>query len=364
MTTRKPLSKNEYLVIVAGFTIVLVVLLTAFLPYGRLRMTYDSRDLLDASQSVQTYVTGKNSEGHSYLVRAPLHPFLLSFFKNKMLAMWWINVLSLLASFFLIFMICRLKRLSNNLTTTVIVITVLFFPWLMNFQFFWTEPVFILLILCLSYSLLKEHPVPFVILICLLLFLTRKSGFFFFTASAVVYLTDRKWRKAITLFISGMLIFVCWQWFEFANRSTGYFGEMLGALDEYSRIFYLDAITSWFLPIVVPLLFRTILVLLVFITGFYYFRKELFLQFQQRQNVVLLSVAGVYTVIFITFTGASGYEDAERYLNVVYPLWMMMAVSIISQIVPSGTKNLRIFMVVAISLWLSYTLLRTVHHLA
>lgn len=364
MTTKKPLSRSEYLAIVVGLGIILAVLLMALLPYGRLQMTYDSQDLVDASKSLHTYLHDKNKDGHSYLVRAPLHPFLLSFFQNKMIAMWWINLVSLVSSLFLVFRISREVDLSVSLAVGVTIITVLFYPWLMNFQFFWTESIFILLILLLAYSLLKDRHILPVTMICLLLFLTRKPGVFFFAATAVFYLTQRRWKQAVTIFITGLVIFTGWQVLEFTYGSTGYFGEMIETLDQYNRVFYLEAMTSWFLPMRIPLTFRTLIILFISIAVFYSFRQKLYAGLRQKQNVVLLSVAGVYSFILITFSGASGYEDAERYLNVVYPLWLIMAFSVVSQIVPSATKIQRILFVSITALWLMYTFLRSVHHLA
>lgn len=171
-------------------------------------------------------------------------------------------------------------------------------------------------------------------MICVLLFLTCKPGIFFFTASAVFYLTEKKWANAVILFMSGVMVFICWQWLEFSYGSTGYFGVMQGTLDEYQRIFYLDAITFMVRANVYSTIVSDHSCFAVFITAFFYFGKQLFSQFAQRQNVVLFSLAGVYSVYFYYILWCQRYKDAERFLNVVYPLWIMMAVSVGAQIVP------------------------------
>jgi hypothetical protein len=363
MRLTRPLSTTKIIAFALGATVAATILILSFSPYGSLRATYDSQDLIEASSSFQTYLTGKNEDGHSYLVRAPLHPFILSFFQDKMLVMWWLNVLSLLASLVLIYQVCRLKKFSTTISLAVVAVLISFYPWLMNFQFFWTEAVFILLILSLAYSRLRAFPSIIIVFICLTLFFTRKSGIFFFPACALSYFVEKDWRNALLLFVSGIFVFAGWQWIEFSYGSSGYFGLMLETLDEYSRSYYVDAVTSWFLPMQIPLLFRTIIVTLSLIAVMVYFRHHLFPHFRQQQNLILLSIACVYTFILVSFSGASGYEDAERYLNVVSPLWLILVISFLSSVVGSLSKQERIAVITTGSLWLVYTFLRTMHHL-
>lgn len=345
------------------FILFAAVIIHAFSPIGILRMTYDSYDLIAASASFDTYLSGKNADGHSYLVRAPLHPFILSFVEDKVAVMWWLNLVALFASLFLLFKICRLNNFSVGNTLLALSATLLFFPWLMNFQFFWTESVFIALILLLCYSQMKGWRMSGVIIICLLLFLTRKAGIFFFVAAAGYYLTQKMRMEAMILFVSGVLVFAAWQFLEYSYGSTGYFGIMLGTLDEYYRIHYVEVITSWILPRQIPLFLRSTIVLGMLVLAVYYFRKKIFVVFNRSQNLVLLSIAGIYSVILMSFSGASGYEDAERYLNVVYPLWIVLGISVCTEGLASRSKNQRILIGAIGGLWLLYPFLRTVHHL-
>ncbi|HEY0771782.1 MAG TPA: hypothetical protein VGD31_15765, partial [Sphingobacteriaceae bacterium] len=168
--SKRPFIKPSFFV-VCGLLFLGMVLAVAMLPYGQVRLTYDSHDILRASENLHTYLRGRNPDGHSYLVRAPLHPFLLSFFRDKLLAFWWINILSLAGSLFLVFKICRNAALSVASSVGVMIVTGAFVPWLLNFQFAWTEPLFIMLILLLCYALQNNGSPGWVLVICVSLFM-------------------------------------------------------------------------------------------------------------------------------------------------------------------------------------------------
>lgn len=349
----------QYVVI----TIIIILITIAFLPYGQLRLTYDSYDLMAAGKDLATYLKGRNADGHAYLVRAPLHPFILSFFQNKMIALWWVNLICLITALCLIYIVGLEIGLTKILALINTLAVVLCYPWLMNFRFFWTEPVFIVLILMLCYLLLKQKKVAWILAVCLLLFLTRKPGIFFFPAVATFYYFTGGRKKATIMFASGILFFVAWQWLEYSFDSSGYFGVMLTTLDAYHRIYYFDAVTTWFLPRLIPLALRIVICVVVIAAFAFRFQSALWRWVQVRQHLLLLSLAGVYTVIFVSFSGATGYEDAERYLNVVFPLWALLITALIKTIFQGVSVPVRITIVIILSVWSVYPISRTLHYL-
>ncbi len=339
-----------------------VVIAVAFYPYGQLGLTYDSYDLMAASKNLDTYLNGTNPYGYSYLVRAPLHPFVLSFFSDKTLAMWWINLTCVLTSLFLIYSVARLCNLSQSASLGAMTVTGIFVPWLVNFEFLWTEPVFIVLVLLLSVAFLKKGNVLTVTVLCIALFLTRKAGIFFFVAAAALYLFERKRIAAITVLISGTVVFLIWEWIEFTYHSTGYLAAWLPQLQVYERIHYLDAATSWFLPLRMSLPLRVVVMLLIVTIVFLNFRSQIFSSSRERQNVVLLMLAGGYSITLIAVRGTLDYEDGARYLSIVFPFYLILIISVVAKILEQSGKMQRIFILSGTGLWLIYISLRTVHH--
>lgn len=343
--------------ILLGFIIVV-----AFHPYGVLGLTYDSHDILAASKDLHTYLHGRNQDGHSYLVRAPLHPIFLSFFGNKVVAMWWVNLSSILASLVLVYKIARINNLSANACRLAVLITGIFTPWLINFMYLWTEPVFIVFVLLLCYALLEKWSVTSVIVICVILFLTRKAGLFFFAAAAATYLLEGKRMNAASTVAFGVFVFILWEWLEFTYGSTGYIFAWIPKLQTYSRVYYVEAVTSWFLPLQITLIFRVVAVALLVLSVLVFFSTQLFGALRQRQNVVLLTLASTYVLILVSFRGISEYEDGERYLTVVFPFLLIFSINLLSRIWETSEKPLQFFICLVIGLWLTYISLRLVHY--
>lgn len=347
------------IVCAAAFMIVLIMS-----PFGQLRMTYDSYDLIAASHDLPTYLTGNNAEGHSYLVRAPLHPFLLSFFEQKMLAMWWINLVSLIGSWWMITWICRMQKFSLLFSVAVASTALIILPFITNFQFFWTEPLFIFLLLLLAFAMMRELPVMLIIALLLLLFLTRKAGIFFFAGVSGIYLIEGKGRSALIMILAALVVFTAWQWLEHSYDSTGRVLLMLDKRDSFSRLPYIEVLTSWFLPSKLPLSLRIVLVLGVSLFAWWRIRDKIFEFFADRQNVVLVCLAGIYTGMLIAFAGTDGYETAERLLSVTLPLWAVAAFTFTLTFVKANhSLFVRYVIFLSIALWFTYTILRTVHHL-
>lgn len=363
MTLSEQRLQNGWFTPVLGLAVITFMVAIAMTPYGQLRFTYDSYDILGASESLDTYLSGKNHDGHSYLVRAPFHPFVLSFFENKVVAFWWINFLSLLGSLVLVFAICRENKFPVNVSVLVVVVNAMFIPWLLNFQFAWTEPLFIALSLLLCYVLQRDGSLLSVLSICVLLFLVRKSGLFFFAGVAVFYLTEKKVFSAVIISLSAVMIFAALQWVEFRYASSGFLPDWLPKLGSYSRIHYLDAVTSWVLPLRLPILFRASMVIVLLFAVLYFSWTKIFLVSRQRQNVLLLSLALTYAAILIFFRGVSEYEDAERYLTVLFPFWIAFGASVVLALVTVSSKRVQILIFAVCGLWFLYIFLRMVHYL-
>ncbi len=340
----------------------LLIIAMAFVPYGKLNLTYDSYDFMAASESVDIYVHGKNPEGFSYLTRSPLLPAYLYFFDNKILGAWWLNMLSLCGSILLIFKIGRALNLQDFLLYPSVIVTTMTYPWLLNHFFLWGDAPFAFLILGLTYCLIENKSFSLIVGMCVLLFLLRKAGIFFFVSASAWYLFNREYKNALRVMAIAFGVFISWQILEHSYQSTGTFLNMLNDRELYERIHYADALTSWVIPKSIPLYLRTLIaVLLMSVIAFIY--KSVLPGFlKKRINQLLMTVALSYMICFIGFSGASGYLDAERYLTVVLPLCMLLLFSFAHEVHATGGIHATIFLV-ALMMWIIYPVSRTVYHL-
>ena len=344
-------------------TLCLLLIVIAFVPYGKVGLTYDSLDFIAASESLHTYLHKKNPDGFSYLTRAPFLPAYLHFFNDKVMAAWWLNMLCLTGSIFLIFKIARALNLHEFLIYPLVIVTTLTYPWVQNHFFLWGEPPFTFLILALTYCIAENKSLWVILMLCVLLFFVRKAGIFFFVSVGAWYFFSHDHRKWLITFVTAVVLFVSWQVLEHHLDSTSTFLSMIGINDEtLRRTYYVEAITSWFLPMKIPLFLRALLVILMIATTVYLNLAATRNFLAKKKNQLMLVVSFSYMICLIGFSGASGYMDAERYLNVVLPLWMILLASFAFEIHASKGTCSALFLV-ALTVWLMYPIGRTISHL-
>ena len=344
-------------------TLIICFIVACFIfgSYGKLKLTYDSYDYLASSQSFETYFKGKNPDGFSFMSHAPFLPAYLHFFNDKILANWWLNLLSYFVSLFLIFNIGRAMDLRGFFLYAPVAVSAVSYPWLQNHFFLWTEPVFSVFLLLLFFCLLRKKPFFLVIVLCILLFLVRKAGIFFFAGTATWFLLKRDYKHFIISGLVMIIIFVGWQLIElhFTNASPSL--ENVRALVSFSKVHYVDALSAWLLPRFIPLYFRLMLSGILILSTALFFRKPLTEFYQKEKNQLLITLVAVYLVSFITLFGALEYLDGERYLSILLPVCMLLLFSFCQEISSAYYLKRKIFWV-CLGAWLLYPLTRTIYH--
>jgi hypothetical protein len=360
----KALDHVNHAYTVYGLIFLLALLLFLQAPYGTLRLTYDSHDYMSASKSPDTYLHGKNPDGFSYLIRAPLFPAYLGFFENKILASWWLNVLSFVTSLFLVYRIGRSMILSTPFLFGAVLASAFSYPWLQNHFFLWTEPFFCVLIFLLVYALVQNKPIRWIVTLCLLLFFFRKAGILVGAGVAGFYLLRKEYRDFLILTSILTVAVVCWEivMFQFARTSTVL--DTVGHLTTLSRSNFADVVTGWWLPRVLPEWIRIVLCLGAIITMTIFFKGQLKAFFRKRHNQVLGTLTGVYLflVYIILQFGSLQYMDAERFVSVFLPLVVLLCFSFLHEISEVSDKKSMIYWGVA--LWMIYPVARTLSHLS
>lgn len=346
----------------AATLIALISLFLIFSSYGELKLTYDSHDFMAAGESWQTYLHGKNADGFSYLTRAPLLPAYLGFFENKVLAAWWLNLICYVTTLLLIIRIGRRLCLSGIFLYGPVILTAMTYPWLLNHFFLWGEPPFVVFILLLTLCMLEDRPVSLVIFLCLVLFLIRKAGIFFFLSATAWYAIQKDYKKSFLVLLFGTITFAGGQFLEHYYDSTSALSNIIPELHLYSRVHYADALSSWVLPRVIPVWIRILLIVVTLTVILLTFRVTWMEFIRKKEHQVLLTIASLYAGTLIAATGCSGYEDAERYLNVVLPLCMVLIFSFSKAILLQGGGRSKFFLALLV-VWSIYPLGRTIYHL-
>jgi hypothetical protein len=327
------------------------------------KLTYDSLDYLAASESVNTYFTGKNSDHVPYLHRPPLLPACLHFFSDKVTASRWANIFCYATSLLLCFRIGESLRMSKVFLYAVLIVIAFNYPWLQNHFFLWTEPLFTVLALWLTYSLAENKKLSIVIGICVITFFLRKSGLFLGAGAVGWYIFNKNKRSALVLGFVMLFIFALWEYvtFYFSDVSTSL--NILSYMNPLGRTPYADALTSWFIPRVIPVLFRLVIIIFFILYLVLFHAPSVASYFKKRPIQLMLILLITYFFCHIAFFGAPDYHEAERYLSVMLPLMMITFFSLWSDAYDNASSSLkRKIILTGLIIWSLYPVTRTISH--
>jgi hypothetical protein len=341
--------------------LLIAVVIFAIKPYNELVLTYDSRDYIDASESIHAYFHGANQDGATYLIRPPLFPLYLSLFVNKQFGAWLLNVVSFITSLYVIVLITAHIGLGWRWIVASVLLVTFSLPWLQNHFILWTEPAFCALLLTLMYCLLRNNSILIIIALCLALFFLRKVGVLFIFTTCLYYLLKKDYRKFVILSVVSLLVVIAWEvlCISLANESPSAKAiSMLMALDRSS---FADVVTGWFLPRKLSSGTRLFLFLATSVSLFVIFRNYLETFFRQDHIQLFLLYSVGYCLFFALLFGTLEYHDTERYLSVVLPIVCLFVVCFLSE-VPRSPKVQKIAFVV-FCLWAVYPVARTLTYL-
>jgi hypothetical protein len=335
-----------------------VVVFTIIRPPGRLELTYDSDDYLEGGLN---YLTGKNPDGVSYTVHAPFLYLYAAMFDNKELACWWLNVFSFGTSLILIFIICRKLGFGHVLCLAGVTLTAFSYPWLQNHFFVWSEPVFSVFVLALVLALVDDRSAGVAIVICVMAFLIRKAGVFLVAGSAITYLTQRKFRELFvlsTVMTAVVITLETISWYKAGSLATAHTALFLQALD---RSYHIDVLTSWLLPRYLSWPWRTVIILGI-AAGLVIIFRPTVVQWSENKKYrpIQILLISYLTIVFILL-GVPEYIEAERYLSVMLPVFNIMMLSFVNEVVAErGWKSA--LLLIGVIAWSLYPLTRTIFH--
>lgn len=327
-----------------------------------LRLTYDSHDYLAASWGLDAYLKGTNAEGYPYLVRQPLLPAYLHTFDNKSLAASWLNVVCFALSVFLCLKIAQHARMAGRIRALFIITVVSGLPFLQNFFFLWTEPLFIVLTLLTYYCLITHQRLSVIIVLVVLAYFCRKAGGFVFLSTLAVLLQQRK-ERAVWITAAVFLVTVmAWEAFtlQYITASAS-LNTWLHAIGQ-TRIPYVDSISSWFAPRLIPLLTRVLLLLNIGIMLWIWSGRTLSINRQVALANPLMMYGLTYIVGLLFFGGPAHPGDADRFLSVAYPFVIGGIGVWVSAHLRTSVVRGR-YLLLIWTTWLFYPLARVVHFL-
>lgn len=352
----RPLIRGSALFLLAfGFASLII-------PYGALRLTYDSFDYLVGGESMLTYLEGKNADGKPYMNRGPFLYFFLSWFESPLKASWWLNTLSFAISIVLVDAIARRLQLKTEIVFVSLLAIAMSWPWLQNHFFVWTEPFFTTLTLFLTYLILTKRSIVYILLLCVLSFFLRRAGIIVSIGVIGILFLDQRKRDALLLLIFLGGVYGVWYLLELRFLQESPSVDNVKFLASLSRVHHLDVITSWLIPKSVPLEIRIILLVGTILSLLILLRRNLAGCTRWQNNRIPLIIFSVYFLVFIVVFGTPDYHEAERFLSVMIPLFMLIMAQLIQWLIRLYPSRKRVFLALFVC-WTAYPVTRTVFHL-
>lgn len=287
--------------------------------------------LLKTPDSCSYLAATKSFEGYRYFT--PLFPIVLSVFGEY----WeWVQLLLLIPICILIN--DRIKHIIKDPAIALICLCsiVLSVQLLMIGVFLWSELLFLLLLLLFVRSI--DTNLIVAIIVGFFLCLQRNAGLFF-VIGAAIYLWDI--RRSLMLLLLSSSGLVAW------NIYAGIAGE-----HEYflSMFHNMTVLMTELMHVIAPI---TGLFLFVVIGGLFYFLKH-------DEKTKPLSILTITYVICMSLIFRFEAYDADRYISIVVPFFMILVFRALEIALPKQTSTRRTVLMILIVCWLAYPLSRTV----
>jgi hypothetical protein len=304
-------------------------------------ITYDSKNYIAAAESLRSSGELLNSDGKPFIAHAPLLPVLLSISGGDVLFFIRIFHVILFGSTMMIIMV-MLRTLIKAEQFRLMAFAAIAFAvgTQMIYNFVWTEPLFLFFLAIHNWALIRflrqENQASYRVLVlaALVMGLTRNAGFFIILATGLSLLlfANRRSSSLLYLFL-GSLGFTIWNIYAFFLQGGA--NTIVEGVPFFTAIGlnfrnYLDVMTTWMMPSLVPMEFRILLAaIMIFILLFALKGRKLAVE-----GKAFLVQSILYTCIMILFISVDK-SDVERLLAVIYP-WLVIGIFMILDRAQSG----------------------------
>ena len=356
------------------------ILLTYSTP--QINLTYDSREYLHAAESFQSEGILLTTSGESFTNWAPLFPLILSTFGGDLEVYRYFNLLCYL--FLCWGMLLLIRHFVENKRLQILCVIWLAFstPILMQFNFLWSEPLFITLLVFKILLFLRfqmtSRPIYLYGLAALgvLLCLQRYAGLFLIPAFALALFDFKKPNRTSLLRglfygLISVLPTLIWIGLHYQQKGTGFSAFATNLFTSFFpnlfRSYYQDIFFSWFIPS--KLVFQlgqfyllAVLIILVVVwtkTNLRLTRGQFFLLTISITYYLFLLLID-YSPVNDKVKDFSYLSDLERYLAVLYIPILSLLFSVIDQKIDQVRAFQRQVLFAVLIIWSLYPITRTI----
>jgi hypothetical protein len=325
-------------------------------------MTPDSFNYISAAKSFKATGVFLSPDGTHFTNWPPLFPVVLSFFEDPAAALSWIYLFCKLILAAFIFLLA--EELLQKPFTKIIYLTTVFLEvhLLLISVFFWSEIIFMMLLLAHVYFSLHEKRNGYYGLLLLsgfLLCVQRNAGLFWIVSTSAWMMTDHTVLPGRRLTRSVLYVVICSSGLWFWHFYNVFYLQAREAF--YRRAFFegsfhnmelmLSSLGQAFFPV------RGFLAegAGALFTGVLIFLGRKYIQMKRSHALFALCLV-VYTAGFVPIPNLD-IHDMERYFAVVFPIFLLFPLLLVERFV-AAYPNRVVLVHVCLVLWLVYPVLR------
>ncbi len=347
-----------------------------------MNLTYDSWEYLHAAKSFKSEGKLLTTSGESFTNWAPLFPLILLSFEDDLQIYRYFNLLCYLSLCWGMILLIRHFIQNKRLQIMCAIWLAFSTPILMQFNFLWSEPLFITLLvfkilLFLRFQMTSRQIYLYgLVVLGVLLCLQRYAGLFLVPAFALALIDFKKPNRTSLLRglfygLISVLPTLIWIGLHYQQKGTGFSAFAANLFTSFFpnlfRSYYQDIFFSWYLPskLVFQLgQFYLLAVLIILVVVWTKTKLRL-----TRDQFFLLTISITYYLFLLLIDYSpvndkvkdfSYLSDLERYLAVLYIPILLLLISVIDQKIDQMRAFQRQVLFAVLIIWSLYPIARTI----
>lgn len=335
-------------------------ILLLFTNVGGVGFTYDSFDYAEAASNLDLFLKG-NFINERVIKRPPVYPIIVSLF-------FWIgddgltllNMILYVANFYLVIKIVDFV-IEDEQSKFLAIVCVMFSVTIhLVHAFAWTEGLVVCLMLLQIKLAFDDRLVDFkyllIITLGVLSVLTKKGAMLLVPGMVLmIYLSGvgvRRWAYPLLYCI------LCWGAYQLWDGLINLREPVdIVTAKRFLSLEYLNVLSVWLMPLNVPSLIRNTVAIIILLLLTIFYIKNLVKKNSHLNSLLLIFVS--YTLLRSYYSNVY-FHEAERYLSLVYPLFIIILFSLLSSLRISSNKILsRLCWIFGLYI-LCYTIIRAI----
>lgn len=370
---------KKYWRILSVFCSILGVFISFYSSRCQLGLTYDSYDYLASAKSFTEKGILLTQHDTSHVIRTPLFSIILSSFGNNVLFL--SKIFQLICLFITLNIFIKLgTRYISYFFLKVVYIFILTVgtPLYHIHHFLWSEALFLALLAGILFLFVeisenkalennKSLYIFLLVVLSTLLTLQKNTGVIFIVVLGIIFFVAHPslWTNVLLFSFLSLFCWIIWTIGTLWINTEGVHPVLVDfdtSLWQRQNILgYIDVISRWFIPSIIPFPIRFIFMLLLVLGLSFSFLKN----FEHKQTIFSLWIMILFYLSVMQLTEKVDFEEVQRYAAIIFPLFILVLFILMDKVIFIDGKSIFKYLLVFLLInWLLYSGLRTYKNVA